>query len=1605
MAGIIIGLPILITLLLYVPPIQNFVVHKACEMASRSTGMDISVNRILLKFPLKLNVDGVKVMYAEGDTMAVAGHAEANLSFRELLVGDLAVNDIVADSVFYQMGTRDSVMWLRANAHHADIDYGRIDLTFSKIDVNKARLRGGNVFLAMKDTITPAPVDTAASKPVRVRAALVTLEDINYKMLMPPTIDTLQAYVAHATLKEGLVDTGKRLVNAKHLAIDGVKARYIYPATPSATPADSIAETSSDLWTVTADSLSVSAKEALYAARGTRPIPGLDMNYLEARDINILVTNFYNRGVTVKVPLQRLTGSERSGLNITASGLFEMDSVMMKASDFNLRTNHSQVAFDAMLGVGNPMTDTKLPIQIKAKGNVAGADIGMAMPAYAPMVKALPSPADVTFDVNAAGTTRLMKIQHFNAALPGVANVKVNGYVTNLNLPEKTGGKVTVDGAVKDPNAVKRSLAQLKMDPGINIPALTLHADVDYKPGNVNGKMNLITQGGKMLASGCWNARKEGYSANVSMSSFPVNAFMPSLGVGRVTGTLTADGSGYNPLRPGTRMNTDVHLSSIALNDRTLVNTSLKAQIIDSYAEGYLTSANPGADLDVQFKARLDSGYYRGDVTGDIRDLNLHTLGLSETPNGGHMTLKGHGSFNPSTNSITADLNLSDLNWLVDTLDVTAPEISLRATADRKLTTLHLNNEDLEANAAFWLPYDSIMPSMDRFTAVMQRQIKDRRADIRALQAVMPRFDLILNMGKENVVQRYLNKYMNASVSNMSFTAHNDSLIHMALFANDIDYDGTVIKDINLNANQHDKFLVYSGTMHNGPGKLAEWATVDVRGFIADDKFGAYGTQKNPAGEQGYRLGVTATMADSTVTMRFGPENPTIAYRMWALNDDNFLSYNLYTKKIEADITLANESSSLQVYTRPMAVEEGEPKQDELVISAKDVKIEDWVAMSPFAPPIAGTASADIKMHRENNKLMGTATVNIADLMYNHEKVGDIGVNLKVANNPRTMSLWADGDMIVNGKKVMTLNGALNDSTQSNPFLLDMSVIHFPLDVANPFLPPHVAKLNGTINGTMKVSGDAATPVFDGFLQFDSATVKVLSLGSTFTFSEEKIPVTNNLVKFNNFTINSLNENPFVINGTADLTNLSDIGMNLNLNGRDMLVVNSSRPRGADIYGKGYVDFNAMARGNLSRLFVNADVALVSGSQITYVMSDANEVISSQGTGEMVKFVNFNDSLAATTDSVAQTMNLYMLATLSLEDNTTINVDLSPDGKNRASVMATGSLDFSMNPENTGRLSGRLTINSGYVRYSPPLLGEKNFKFNEGSWINFTGDMMNPTFSISAVDQLKANVTGEDGGNGRLVNFAVTVTATGTFNNMNVAFDLACDDDITVQNELQSMSADQRANQAINLLLYNSYTGAGTKTASGFNVGNPLYSMLASQLNNLAASYVKGVDLSFGINQFNNSVDKSNATTATSYSYQLSKSLLNNRIRIVLGGNFTDDNSTTSTDDSNVVADLLINDISFEYLLNRSGSMYVRLYRKKSNENIVEGEITATGVGFVYKRNLNSLKNIFRFKHRQSAAKFMPKLDSSDSIPVHQSADSRATSTESTSLPAKSPEQ
>lgn len=1560
--GSLVALIVLAIIALYLPFVQDYAVGMVLDSVNSGGEMTISLDRARLTFPLNLRVDNLMIRQ-QTDTMLVARKIRAKLGVLPLLTGRVGVNDLEIDSVRYAMGNADSVMQLSAQIDLFRLSRSSVRLSDMDIDLGEALLDGGNVALNIKnDTTTVAPADTVTS-PVQmnIKAHSLLLRNIRYRMTMQGTIDSLDVNLRSALLQEGTIDMAKQQIDAQEVSLDSVSARYFTPAV--LTPSESTDTVASLPWTINIDNIRLGSSNALYATSGVTPLPGFDPSYIEVENINIEVDSFYNRGTSITVPIRKLEGTERCGVKIRATGKFSMDSVAMRADSFNITTGFSDIRLNAMLGVGDMTTDPNLPLKLNATARLAQIDLIKMFPTMESMISALPQYAVPEAEVDIDGTVGDLSINSFRISIPRHLELNAKGTAGNITDFDNMDADVRLGGFIQNAGFAKRAFLSKESRDALNIPNLTLNGNVKMRRGVMDGHLTARTPGGNMALNAVWDNRHQGYDANLSFASFPIQSILPTAGIENLTAHAMVKGNGYDPFSPTTTINATIDLDSVTYNKVQYRNILADATLHEGRADVNLTSTNSDADFTLTLNGSLAPVPYDFTLNGDIRNINLQALGMATDRAFINGTLTGGATIDPDDRSVDAAITIIKMRCVMDpTLDLTTSDINLALHADDSLTRAEMVNRDLKMTFVSPTSIDSLAA---RFTAAMDSlsyQLKNYELQVTDITHTLPPFSLDLTAGKNNTITDYL-KPTGKGFNSLNLRMDNDSLFNLSGEITGFTTPSMKLDTISLSVKQMGKYLVLQTNIDNSPGTMDNFAHVVVHGFVAGKKAGLFCRQTNLKGEMGYRIGFMTQMEDSVIRLNLIPYDPIIAYKKWTVNEDNFISLDLAKRHIDADLTMKNDESSLHLYTEHSDSVHG---QEDIILNINDIKIADWIALNPFAPKIKGDLSASIRLKEdsENKALNGKGVVSLHNFIFGKQRVGDFDLDLDVSTNIRG-ALAARASLSVDSTKVMYLSGVLNDTTTRTPFRVDLELDRFPLKVANPFLPPRTASLSGYLSGMMDVTGEMSSPLMNGYIEFDSAQARVTMLGSDLKFSNTTIPVDSNNIQFNNFAITACNDNPLTINGNVNMRDLINPTIDLKLAAKNMQIVNSDRPRGADLYGKGFIDLDGMVHGDMELLNVDAVLTILSATNVTYVMTDAETTLTSRSNSDMVRFVNFADTTQVIdADSIANSAMLMNLnATLVIEQGTNINVDLSTDGKNKVSLKGNANLNYTMNALGVDRLLGRFNINGGFARYTPPFMSEKNFAFQEGSFVNFTGNMMNPQLYIKAIDDIKANVT-QEGQNSRLVDFLVILTVKGTLEQMDINFDLATEQDITISNELQSMSAEQRASQAMNLLLYNIYTGPGTRGNANIG-GNTLYSFLESQINSWAAKNIKGVDLSFGINQYDKTTN-GNTSTTTSYSYKVSKSLFDDRFKIVVGGNYSNDAESDAE-----LAQSLINDVSFEYYINKNGTMILRIFRHNDFESILEGEVTETGVGFVYKRKLRRIGDLFR-RYRKNQTTVIP---------------------------------
>jgi translocation and assembly module TamB len=130
----------------------------------------------------------------------------------------------------------------------------------------------------------------------------------------------------------------------------------------------------------------------------------------------------------------------------------------------------------------------------------------------------------------------------------------------------------------------------------------------------------------------------------------------------------------------------------------------------------------------------------------------------------------------------------------------------------------------------------------------------------------------------------------------------------------------------------------------------------------------------------------------------------------------------------------------------------------------------------------------------------------------------------------------------------------------------------------------------------------------------------------------------------------------------------------------------------------------------------------------------------------------------------------------------------------------------------------------------------------------------------------------------------------------------------------------------------------------------------------MTKSSVKKVNLSFGIDSYTES-SASGEQDYTSLTYEVEKKLFRNRGSVKVSGRVSDVKQAGQTSNT------MIENFSFEYALDTTNSKYLKLYRKQDYEDILEGEVIKSGVGYIYRKTYDSVKDIWRRKEKKTISK------------------------------------
>ena len=1527
----------LLILLLYLPPVQRFAVDKASNLASESTGLDIVVGRVDLRFPLDLLVRNVSAVQPETkDTLLALDRLKVELRLWKLFKKELEIEEISVKGA--TVNSRNYLEGISVNGHLGELFLESHGVIFSPetARINEFYVKNSDLSLVLEGM---ASTDTTAADTLSWKILLdkIAFENVSFELKMPKDSLYLRTRVPDFFVKDGVVDLYQSSYFLKEVSLTDASLTYDMGMEASRLPADSL-------------------------AKGFHPM------HLSFESVDLQVDSIYYCGKDVRAIISQFDWKERSGLElINTEGRIIADNQVINIPQFKLKTADSY--FDLQTKIAWDVLELKRTgtLSARLKAEIGKGDVLKLMGDMdAELVKTYP---DDPFRIRAHADGNLHRL-HLNtllAELPGAFKLNMEGDLLHLTDSLRRGGEIKLlaeskdmkflkpmtDGSIAIPSGTKlegnftMAGTKMGMDFLLKQPQAEAVTMVDSTQLTVHNDTLSIAEDFKMNRAARiyaqYDMSRDAYLADLVVNNLDLHQFMPKDSIYGVDMKLHADGEGIDLFASRTHFNIYGKVDKLHYATYRLAGYDLKAILENHQLDASFVARNSAMELNAHLDGKLKPNDVIAHLQMQVPKLDWQSLKMTEKP----VTSSHQLDVSFLTDLIKKyEINASLVNSSIQTpkknFKIKDFHVGFVTSADS--TGAYVKAGDMTIEGKGYV--ETLIAQTDAFASRAGEQWTSKTIDQEELKKFLPAVCLKITSGNDNPLSNILG--MNGISYNklyMDLDTSPEEGINGESYVYGMATDSLVVDTISLDLNHLEDGLEFFTEVISSPKPNQEAFEINLDGNIGNGKAQLLLQYLNERKEKGIYLGVNAALGRRGIRMRLFPEEPILVYRPFKLNERNYV-YLADRGRIYGNVRLMDEQGTgISFYTN----REDTIADQEMTVELTRINLQQFKKVIPYLPDMNGWLGGSAHYVDSNGQMMLGADVRVDDFVYEGSPMGNwemSGVYLPGEDNDHHV----DGYVMHNGNEITYLNGIYRSDERGHEDITgELELSHFPLSVINPFIPDKVVEFAGDIDGTLSMTGSPMKPVLNGGLKLDSVSMAMPDMSIGFRFDNKPVQMVDSRMVFDKFNIYTKGDTPFAINGSVDFSDMEKMMVDLRMKTDNYELMNAPKNRKATMYGKIYVDVDATLKGTVDELKMRGNMNVLGKTDFTYVLKDSPLMVDDR-LGSMVTFVNFNDTVSVKEEErKVMLTGMDIAMTIHIDQAVQAHVDLTADGSNYMEVEGGGDLAFQYTPQGDMRLNGRYSLISGELKYQIPIIPLKTFDIREGSYLNWTGNVVNPEMNIKATERIRANV-GSEGEASRMVSFDVGIALTDRLENIGLAFTLEAPEDAAVQEQLNSMSVEERGKLAVTMLVTGMYMAEGNSTG-GFNMNNALNSFLQSQISNVVG---QSMDINLGME----SRSDAEGGRGTDYNFQFAKRFWNNRFRIIIGG-------TVSTGNAAQKDETFIDNVAIEYRLDESGTRYVKLFHDKNYESVLEGEVIETGIGVVLRKKVSNLGELFIFKKKK----------------------------------------
>lgn len=1509
--GITVATPIalflLLAILLYIPPVQNFAVHQVANYLSGNLGMDVRIDKVRLAFPLDLAVHHMTAI-EKGDTLLNADRLRLNVKLMPLFEGRADVDGfelygLVIDTKSYISDTR-----IKGHAGQLTAAAHGVDWEKELVNLDHARLHDADIYVTLSDT---AKKDTTESKAKwNIAVKKVDIERSKVHLQMPGDSMRIYANLGLAALRGGAFDTGRNYYAVKALQLQDCDVNYDIPY--------------------------------------IKPVAGIDPNHIAVKRLTLMLdTLSYNNEGVLRAGLRGLTLHEKCGLDVTRlSGSVYMDTTQLRLPALRLRTPASRIDADVAFDFKAFSAGKGGHCQAMVDASIGYDDIRTLATGYVDKayLRALPH-KPLAIKGTVSGNIDHLRLPSLTLNMPGVLQASANGY-TNYVTKDWRNGKFNFNLRTKSMAAV-RQLMPASLKQSINVPdGLSLRGKAAFNGSRYDADIKAGIGRGSLTAKAKLDVKRETYKVVATAHQLPIASIVRGVPVGPFSGSLRASGSGWDVMSPRASLTADAKVNALSYERYPLGGISVRANLRGGKAVAHFEADNPLLQGNGHIEALLGRHNYEVAVKASLPNLDLKKLGVTTDTLYFGTDIDIKATANKAFTAYALSGSIANNHFTTQRMSAMAKDILFDLATSRDTTTANISAGDLRLRLGAKGDIPHLGTHLARFANELQKEAKTYNIDQERLKTYLPVMAFYLDAGRDNPLYN-IARMKGYSFSSAYVNLNTDPHVGMTGDARmgALNVGALLLDTIDTHIFQDSTGVQMRGLVKNGK-KNPNPLEVRMRSYVMRSGAGIELSYYDSEGERGVDVGLQAALVDGGLNIHLYPENPVLAYRNFKVNKDNYIFLGK-DNSIRADVDLlADDGTGLKIY--------GEPKDsvNDLTVSVNQVNLGELSAVLPYMPKLSGMLSGDVHVtdDSQHKQLSAMASLTADNFKYEDMPLGNVGIDAVYL--PKTGGEHhASAFISSNGEEVLACNGTYFDR-DGGTFEGDAQLHDFPLQMLNGFMAGTDVALKGIAGGDLRVNGSLDKPVINGSLDLDSAHIYSDVYGFDLRTDERALDIKDSRIIFSDYRLFSTGKEPMVLNGTFDMSDFERMRMDFTMRAKNFELINTRKKAQSMLFGKVYANYVGTLKGTTDNLSLRGKLEVLDRTDVTYILKDSPLSVDDR-LHDLVQFTNFKDSTQTAQPEKAVDGGMDITMGISISDAAIFHCNLSDDGQSYVKLEGGGDMTLRMTQQGDMRMTGLFTTNSGEMKYQLPVIPLKTFQIVQGSYVQFTGDVMNPTLNIAAKERTKAVVTEDD--KQRSVAFDVGVKITKPLNDMGLEFTIEAPEDLNIQNQLASMSAEQRGKAAVTMMATGMYmTDETMMSGSGFKANNALNAFLQSEIQNIAGSALKTIDINLGVE----SGTSQTGTSTTDYSFQFAKRFWGNRISVIIGGKVS-----TGADATNS-AESFINNVSVEYRLDQGATRYVKAFYDRDTQDPLEGQLTKTGAGLVLRRKTDKLGELFIFRNK-----------------------------------------